>query len=333
MRIVQFMASQKWGGAEKVFLEISNELARNHHVVALILRDTLYKDKFSKDVEIVELSANPTRHNPFLRLEILRKLRKVDADIIHTHAVKATELVYPLSRFTKSKHVGTKHNARKGKIFNKLKWVTVVSEEAKNSVNIVTNGKVRIIHNGIIPKKTKLFQKNDVFEIIAIGRLDKIKGFDILIDQLALTDLDFHLSIVGEGEEAYNLQTKIDSMRLNSSVFLKGFCEDIPNLMKECDLIVISSHSEGFPKVMIEALFYGNVLLSTPVGGVIEVIPSQFLAEHRDLGKKVSEIMNNYDSYYEQFQKLKENKANLFTLDRITQQYESFYEEILVEPI
>ncbi len=327
------MASQRWGGAEKVFVELTNELAKSHIVVALLLRDTLYKDRFSKEVEVVELSSHPTRHNPFLRLEILQKLRKVDADIIHTHAVKATELVYPLSRFTKSKHLGTKHNARKGKIFNKLKWVTVVSAEAKNSVNVMNNGDVRIIRNGIIPQKTKQFQRNEVFEIITIGRLDKIKGFDILIDQLALADFDFRLSIVGEGGEASNLQQKIDHMGLNSSIFLKGFCEGIPNLMKKSDLIVISSHSEGFPKVMIEALFYGNVLLSTPVGGVTEVIPSLFLAEQRDLGEKISEIKNSYDTYYEQFQKLKENKAHLFTLDRITQQYESFYEEILVDPI
>ena len=81
---------------------------------------------------------------------------------------------------------------------------------------------------------------------------------------------------------------------------------------------------------MIEALFYGNVLLSTPVGGVTEVIPSLFLAEQKDLGEKISEIKNSYDTYYEQFQKLKENKAQFFTLDRIVKEYESLYEEILV---
>ena len=75
-------------------------------------------------------------------------------------------------------HVATKHNARKGKIFNKIKYVTAVSDDVAKSIQ---NDNVEIIYNGIEPLNIESsLCENKVFTISAIGRLDKIKGFDIL---------------------------------------------------------------------------------------------------------------------------------------------------------
>lgn len=323
------MASQHWGGAEKVFVEVSNYLARKHEVYAILLRNTEYKHRFSDKVRMVQLNSHPTRHNPLLLLELYRVLKKIDGDIIHTHAVKASELVFSANKLLKIEHIGTKHNARKGKIFNKLQWVTAVSEEAGNSISQQKDGKIKIIYNGIIPQQIDSSIGDNNFNILAIGRLDKIKGFDVLINQLKNVSYRFKLSIVGEGKEAMNLQKLIDSLGLRNSIFMAGYSDNVPDLMKKADLIVISSHSEGFPKVMIEALFYGNVLLSTPVGGVREIIPSLFLAKQSELGRKIGDIQLNYDHYYTEFQKIKEELAESFTLDRIIQQYESFYDQVL----
>lgn len=323
------MASQHWGGAEKVFVEVSNFLAKDHEVIALVLRETEYLDRFSRDIKIVELKSHPTRHNPLLLIEIYKVVLKVGADIIHTHAVKASELVHSVNRYLNMPHVGTKHNARKGRIFNKMKWVTAVSQEAVDSVELKKGAEIRLIYNGIIPQSTETYPENERFSILAVGRLDKIKGFDVLITQLVEVSSEYRLTIVGTGKEFDNLQKHIDRLGFGGSVSLVGYSDDVPNLMKKSDLIVISSHSEGFPKVMIEALFYGNVLLSTPVGGVKEVLPALFLAEQNLLGHKINDIQQNYRSYFNSFTLLKNDVAESFVLEKIIRQYESFYMKML----
>ncbi len=330
MRIIQFMASEKWGGAEKVFVEVSNELSKTHHVTAILLRNTEYIDRFSQKVKIIELQAHPTRHNPFLLLEIYLIVKRSKPHIVHTHAAKAAFLLKVISGFCKFNHIATKHNARKGRVFNKLSWVTVVSDQARKSIKSNCRTNVRVINNGITPHIQADVTRSGDFKLVAIGRLDRIKGFDILIDQVRKIQFPYQLSIVGEGPELEKLQEKIDFYGLQKKICLTGFCEDIPRIMKQSDLIVISSHSEGFPKVLVEAMFYGNVLISTPVGGVTEVLPQIFLAKHSELTRKITEVKSNYSHFSTQFAELKQQRSGDFLLTKIVNKYEDVYREVLM---
>jgi glycosyltransferase involved in cell wall biosynthesis len=329
MKIVQFMASEKWGGAEKVFVDVSNELSRRHQVIVLVLRSTEYKSRFSKRVEIIELHSHPTTHNPFLVVELYAILKKRSPDIVHTHAAKASMLIRRVGYFLELRHLATKHNSRKGRIFNRLKWVSSVSSEGRRSVKARKGAVVKVIYNGIQPRKVSGSVENSVFRIAAIGRLDAIKGFDILIEQLQEISFPFELLIAGEGPESGNLRRKVDQLNMQDAVRLAGFCDDIPTLMKQSHMIVISSYSEGFPQVMVESLFYGNVLISTPVGGVKEVLPSLFMAEQGELGRKIEDVYENYSNYQAQFSKLREERSNDFLIEKIGKDYEAYYTEIL----
>lgn len=329
MRILQFMASEKWGGAEKVFVDLSNELSSKHSVIALILRNTEYKDRFSSQVQVIELKSHPTRNNPLLFLEIYRILKSCKVDVVHTHAAKAAILVRRVSALFSINHLATKHNSRRGKIFDYLPFVSMVSQDGFWSVSPKRKQISRVIHNGIRPKRRKGTLENGNFRIAAIGRLDKIKGFDILIDQLSEVNIPYHLTIAGTGKERQALQKKIDTLGLQDKVALAGFKRDVAGLMASSHLLVISSHSEGFPQVMVEALFYGNVLISTPVGGVPEVLPPLFLAEQQSLGIKIRDVYHNYAVHKQQFEELKSRKADQFTMAKIARQYELFYQEII----
>ena len=63
MKILQFIASEELGGAERSFLELCNELAKKHQVYALILKNFPYKDELK--CNIIELNS-ASRSNPFL---------------------------------------------------------------------------------------------------------------------------------------------------------------------------------------------------------------------------------------------------------------------------
>lgn len=110
--------------------------------------------------------------------------------------------------------------------------------------------------------------ENFKFSIVAVGRLDKIKGFDLLIRAASELKFDFELKIYGQGGERQNLQNLIDSLNLQDRVRLCGFCDDVAATLAASHLHVISSRKEGFPVILIEGIFYSPVLISTRVGGI-----------------------------------------------------------------
>ncbi|BDD88672.1 glycosyltransferase [Desulfofustis limnaeus] len=329
MRIVQFMASQRWGGAEKVFVELANELARNHEVIALLLRQTEYRERFADPVKVVELRAHPTSHNPLLVRELVCALRQLRPDIVHTHAAKAALLIRRASLFCPVRHLATKHNARKGRIFNRLPWVTTVSEEACRSVLVRPGATVRVINNGLQPVPVPALPRSGPFSMISVGRLDAIKGFAELIEQVARLPFAYRLSIIGTGPEEERLRGVIHRLAMQDRVFLEGFKDDVPVRMHQADLVVISSHSEGFPKVMVEALFYAKVLISTPVGGVVEVLPPELLAEQHRLAEKIEQVHRDYPDCLARFAALRRERAQDFLLAAIVGKYEAVYREML----
>lgn len=331
MQILKFMASEGWGGAEKATVDLANELSKHHTVTALLLRGTIYKKRFHDRVRLVETRSHPTRNNPFLMLELLRIIKDLQPDIIHTHGAKAALLINRLSYFQRINHLATKHNGRKGRIFNKLNYVSAVSEEARRSVAMNPEKLIRVIHNGIVPGRKTTNLSSDIFRIAAIGRLDKIKGFELLLKQVQLLSFPFHLTIAGEGPEKKSLQQLILDLELCEKVSLVGFSEDIPEMMGSSHVVVLSSHSEGFPQVMVESLFYGNLLISTPVGGVVEVLPEMFLAEQSKLGDKLAHVHENYEEYRERFRRLSAAKRSEFELSAIAAHYQALYREILAK--
>ncbi len=329
MKIVQFMASGSFGGAEKVFVELANALSERHSVIALVIRNCQFIHRFSAKVQVVELESHPTINNPFLHYELFRVLHRLKPDIIHTHAAKATQLVKRVNMFCDVKHLGTKHNDRNGRIFNRLRWVTAVSEKARQSIRPVRDCNISVIHNGVIEEPITLRNKSDIFTLLGVGRLDKIKGFDYLIQQVADLQFPFRLLLVGEGPEHGALQKQISRLGLEEKVQLLGFREDIAQMMHDAHLVVISSHREGGPKVMLEALLYADALVSTPVGAVPDVLPEYFQAQLHHLGKKIDYIYNNYVRYSQQFSEVRDKKKADFAFSKIVEEYEKTYRQIV----
>ena len=96
--------------------------------------------------------------------------------------------------------------------------------------------------------------------VIAVGRLDYQKSFDRLIqvwEKVHQQMPDWRLDIFGQGEWQEMLQGMIDERRLQETVKLNGPTKNIGQEYSESSMIVMSSHYEGFPMVMIEAMACG----------------------------------------------------------------------------
>ena len=173
--------------------------------------------------------------------------------------------------------------------------------------------------------------ENFKFSIVAVGRLDKIKGFDLLIRAASELKFDFELKIYGQGGERQNLQNLIDSLNLRDHVRLCGFCDDVAAALAAAHLHVISSRKEGFPVILIEGIFYSPMLISTRVGGISEILNEGFLYEAADLSAKIDEIYRTYGKYARAFAQKRAGLKQTLTLQNYISSLKNYYEELLCE--
>lgn len=106
------------------------------------------------------------------------------------------------------------------------------------------------------------FSDVSAYRVIAVGRLDYQKGFDRLIQAWSLVQADgrfadWQLDIFGQGEWKDMLQQMIYEEGLQANVHINPPTKDIASEYVRSSLLVMSSHYEGFPMVMIEAMACG----------------------------------------------------------------------------
>ena len=135
------------------------------------------------------------------------------------------------------------------------KMVTEVREIMKAN----THTRIEYIPNfiSVLPPEAPLEKKKK--EVIAAGRLHHVKGFDRLIEcfaELHPAFPEWKLKIVGDGEEYRHLQETIAACRAEEYVILAGkySAEEIEAAMAEASVYALSSYSEGFPFVLLEAM-------------------------------------------------------------------------------
>lgn len=115
--------------------------------------------------------------------------------------------------------------------------------------------------------------------LLAVGRLVREKGFDLLLRALAMVRKQFpevSLLIAGCGPEEAALKTECRNLGLEAAVRFAGFVERLWPCPPETTLFVLSSRHEGLPNALLEAAAAGLPIVALPAcGGVIELLRGQ----------------------------------------------------------
>ncbi|NMO23073.1 glycosyltransferase [Pyxidicoccus fallax] len=161
--------------------------------------------------------------------------------------------------------------------------VPVKPEQLVVIPNFVDGDKVRAAGEQPLPEWAEPIYQKPV--VIAVGRLEHQKAFDVLIRahaRMREAGVDHHLLILGEGSLAAELKALTQSLGVESSVFMPGFTPNPHALMRRAAAFALSSRFEGLPMVMLEALALGCPIVSTDCpSGPAEVL------EHGKHGKLV----------------------------------------------
>lgn len=128
---------------------------------------------------------------------------------------------------------------------------------------------------GVEEAKVRLGLPPNRLVIGAAGRLSPEKGFDLLIrsaDRLLGAGLDFGLVIAGEGGEEARLRDLIEGLGRGDRIRLLGYRSDMPEVFRAMDVFALSSHREGLPNVLLEAMATSLPIVATRIAGIPRLV-------------------------------------------------------------
>lgn len=106
-----------------------------------------------------------------------------------------------------------------------------------------------------------------------VGRLCEVKNYGLLLEASArVLGEGSRLVIIGDGHLRQELEARARELAIADRVIFTGFREDAPSLYSDLDIVALTSLNEGTPLTLIEAMNAGRPVVSTEVGGVVDIL-------------------------------------------------------------
>jgi len=299
---------------------------------------------------------------------MLRTTQGLEPNVLHSHGYKANILLGPLPRSWRGPMLTTLHGwTQPAKLsalwlyerldrlaLRRIDSLVVVARHMLRALRGFPESRVRVIENGIPPLAARLddFRAFGVDSLplelaafvnrrptlVAIGRLSREKGFELLVEAFARAreqlKSEHQLLIVGEGPERPQLASSIARLGLAGSVRLPGYVAGADRLLEHAAGFVMSSLTEGLPLVLIEAMQWGVPILATAVGDIPELLEgSQYwqVVEPNEVTaftRALYDMMSKDPVSRERLAKSSERVLERHSSVRMTHQYSNAYQAV-----
>ncbi|MCZ2460133.1 MAG: glycosyltransferase [Chitinophagales bacterium] len=322
MRILHFIDSLDFGGAETLLMSLVSLLPEHDHIIVTMHGPNVYP---VTNYEYIELDFH-TYHNLFRARKVLGKIiRQKKVDIVHSHSYWTniiSRLATPKSiKLFNHYHFADYDTLRKRKSVRMMMFIDrmirhrnliriAVSEYVYGIlIKLFNKEKVKVLPNfiscGDLHEFKNISDRNDL-RIVAVGNCNIEKNYDYLIQTFVLLkDEPFRIDIMGGGPLLDYYRKKVQELGL-SKVNFCGNKNQIRQRLPEYDLFISTSFSESFGIAVLEALCAGLPVMLSDIPAFKEIAPSVTcffdLSDKNDLAKKIitfskSFPKNNTDEY------------------------------------
>ena len=198
--------------------------------------------------------------------------------IVHKKTFYPVEKLYELidnfvARYSRSVVVAISESVRK--------WLIKRNRYFSNVTYVINNGIDINQFNGELSPETaaklrnNLGLKNQGKVLAFIGRLEYQKGVDILLKELEpelCNNVNLTLLLVGDGNMLNDLKKKYTKLLNQGKIIFTGFRQDIPDIIKLSDIIIVPSRREGLGNIILEAMASRKIVLCSDVDAIPEII-------------------------------------------------------------
>jgi glycosyltransferase involved in cell wall biosynthesis len=308
MRVAIVIDSLRVGGAQRLISAYaSNAAAHDLSPVIITLREGgapfILDSIRAAGIRVIPLQAG-SLFNVWRLRNLVKTLQNEKVDLVQTHLVYANILGTLAAHMAGIPVVATLHSiavadgwkSRFLKVIENFvlrKYATRVLAvgQVVADINEGNYGRNRIcvIPNGIPVPQSPLNQERERLRreitgdasdsiIITVGRFARAKGYEDMIQAFHLLrqkDPNPKLVMVGSGTSADAIRSQIQDLDLDQSVILTGEREDVHQLLALSDVYASSSHREGLPLAVLEAMMAGLPVVATSVGDIPNVVTKE----------------------------------------------------------
>lgn len=288
------------GGAERCLANLATRLDRTAFDITVISlasrpapgRDVLVRQLEEEGIGVAFLDCDSKWRLPIAVRRLSHLLTALSPHVVHSflfHANVAASMALGSRRQAKLIHglrvaeQGTLRRWLQSHYSRRADLTLVVSRRLKEFAGSVLQVRSLVTPNGIdlvefderTAQDVGMKQVNGRKRMIAVGRLDPQKGFDWLLDGLRdflLSSDDWELQIVGAGPQESALKEQARRLHLVDRVQFLGRRADVPHLLSDADLFLLSSRWEGMPNALIEAMAARLPVVATDVEGVAQLL-------------------------------------------------------------
>ena len=349
------------GGTERLVIEICSRLrGRVRTAVCCLDRRGDWADELEAlGTPVFELRRQPG-FRPELGLRIASIARRLRMNVLHCHHyspfvyASIAKLRAPSLRVLYTEH-GRLDNgppSRKRRLVNQVlrampRQVYAVSDNLRQHMlrEGFSDRQIAVIPNGIPLSNppsgvdTEAIRRELGVEASApvvgtVGRLDPVKGFDVLIRAFSLVRREVpaaRLLIVGEGSDRARLIALSDELESGESVRFLGYRADVGRMLAAMDVYVNASLFEGISLTILEAMAAGKPVIATSVGGNPEIVRQGATGvlvppnDARTLGRAIRDLCSDREGADALGRQGRMDVERRFTIDRMVDDYAGEY--------
>ncbi len=307
-RVLFLIPSLGGGGAERVMVTLLRHLDRSRFQLAVAVvdsREAAYRVDVPEHVELIDLHCTRVR---YALPKIMRLIWQRRPDVVFStlgHLNLALAMLRPLvpngvryigreSNIVSEVLSGYTHSRLWGWAYRRFypRFDVVVCQSVDMREDLIGHfafppGKAVVIHNPVDIERIRRLAAEVIStddeppashsdaapHLVAAGRLTHQKGFDLLVEALALCDgMRPRLTLLGEGPLRPALEQLARQRGVADWVRFVGFQKNPYTFFAQADAFVLSSRYEGFPNVVLEVLACGTPVIAMPCpGGVAEI--------------------------------------------------------------